>query len=102
MQLYCLIDIDAVRRIHDKFTNFRYFQSYKVTMHFLTYIIRYNETCSGKKEKKSYIYLECCMPLVDGKKEPTHSIDIRKISSKQTTHVSILQFCLLYAFYTDV
>ena len=54
------------------------------------------------KKKKSYIYLECCMPLVDGKKEPTHSIDIRKISSKQTTHVSILQFCLLFAFYTDV
>ena len=27
---------------------------------------------------------------------------LRKISSKQTTHVSILQFCLLFAFYTVV
>ena len=58
--MYCFRYLDAVRRddiIHDKFANFRYLQSYKVTMHFLTYIIRYNETCSGKKEKKSYIYI---------------------------------------------
>ena len=47
--------INIHETIHDKFANFRYLQSYKVTMHFLTYIIRYNETCSGKKEKKLYI-----------------------------------------------